>query len=316
MKNGLLLILLTTCHPRFPSFAFSAQSSMPSQRGRSTAGEIQGKLTANSPQPQRQTKPIPLFSSTKYDQVQQDLDDYLYSDLENEINEENTDVIEALLSEDANLTIANLNAMLENEDLDNEENDADVGGEDTINPKRLIQCSAKITLPFSAEVAFEAFSDLTRQPSWCNYLHSVEYLGPVDENYEDERLARSEIPLRQSKWTVGVKGLKFSELTYCISRNKIKSWTARDTFIQPPHRIEWQSTSGMKNMGSVEFMPNNNSGTTGGNSTEMVVSFSFVAPRVVASLFRRSNRIRKFTEDVLLMNMLTGFRDVVVEEDL
>mmetsp|Transcript_33054 Transcript_33054/g.67907 ORF Transcript_33054/g.67907 Transcript_33054/m.67907 type:complete len:157 (+) Transcript_33054:735-1205(+) len=111
----------------------------------------------------------------------------------------------------------------------------------------------------------------------------------------------------------------FRKICYQLTaslRNKTKSWTARDTLIQPPHRIEWESTSGMKNMGSVEFIPNNNSGTNSGNSTEMIVSFTFVAPRVVAGLFRRSNRIRRFTEDVLLMNMLTGFRDVVVEEDL
>ena len=30
--------------------------------------------------------------------------------------------------------------------------------------KKLIECQASITLPFSAEVAFDAFSDLTRQP--------------------------------------------------------------------------------------------------------------------------------------------------------
>ena len=39
-------------------------------------------------------------------------------------------------------------------------------GEDatTINNKKLIECSASIILPFSEEVAFDAFSDLTRQP--------------------------------------------------------------------------------------------------------------------------------------------------------
>ena len=34
----------------------------------------------------------------------------------------------------------------------------------TVNNKKLIECSASIMLPFSEEVAFDAFSDLTRQP--------------------------------------------------------------------------------------------------------------------------------------------------------
>ena len=50
------------------------------------------------------------------------------------------------------------------------------------NNKKKIECSASIMLPFSADVAFTAFSDLTRQPSWCKYLHSVEYIGLVNED--------------------------------------------------------------------------------------------------------------------------------------
>jgi len=71
--------------------------------------------------------------------------------------------------------------------------------------KKLIECSASILLPFSEDVAFDAFSDLTRQPSWCKYLHSVKYIGLVD----GEDIADDNIPLRKSQWTVGVKGLRF-----------------------------------------------------------------------------------------------------------
>ena len=48
--------------------------------------------------------------------------------------------------------------------------------------------------------------------SWCKYLHSVEYIGLVDTNgKEDEtnNINSSNVPLRTSKWTVGVKGLRF-----------------------------------------------------------------------------------------------------------
>ena len=39
--------------------------------------------------------------------------------------------------------------------------------------------------------------------SWCKYLKSVEYIGFVNEE-TDENMS-----LRQSKWTVSVKGLRF-----------------------------------------------------------------------------------------------------------
>ena len=159
------------------------------------------------------------------------------------------------------------------------------------NKRKRIECSAAILLPFSADIAFNAFSDLRRQPSWCRYLHSVEYIGLVDVDDKS-----SQVPLRSSKWTVGVKGLRFS-------------WTANDTKIKSPSVIEWESTSGLKNVGSVVFTPSPSS-----DSTHMKLSFTFVLPRVVSSLYRRLN-IRQYT-DGMLEDMLKCFRDVVVQEDL
>lgn len=171
--------------------------------------------------------------------------------------------------------------------------------EDTLNNKRKkIDCSASIMLPFSADVAFTAFSDLTRQPSWCKYLHSVEYIGLVSGS-DDNDGVNNDVPLRSSKWTVGVKGLRFS-------------WTASDTRIIRNKRIEWASNSGLKNVGSVVFTPSSSSAS---DSTHMELCFTFILPRVVSSLYRRLN-IRKYTEDVMLADMLQRFRDVVIEEDL
>jgi len=172
------------------------------------------------------------------------------------------------------------------------------------NNKKKIECSASIMLPFSADVAFTAFSDLTRQPSWCKYLHSVEYIGLVnegDDGTNDGDLLSQEVPLRSSKWTVGVKGLRFS-------------WTASDTRIIRNKQIEWESTSGMDNIGSVVFTPSSSTSQSD-STTHMELCFIFVLPRVVSSLYRRLN-IRKYTEDVMLADMLQRFRDVVIEEDL
>merc|ERR1711862_203558 len=99
--------------------------------------------------------------------------------------------------------------------------------------------------------------------------------------------------LRRSKWTVGVRGLKFS-------------WTAKDTYIEIPNEIAWESTSGLTNMGNVKF-------SSVEEKTKMDLLFQFKAPQVVSGLFRRSSRIRRYTEEVLLMDMLKGFRDVVME---
>lgn len=70
----------------------------------------------------------------------------------------------------------------------------------------------------------------------------------------------------------------------------------------------------MKNRGSVEFTPRASHDSE--HTTQMTLRFTFVTPRVVSSLFRRSTLIRRYTEDVLLMNMLTDFRDIVLEEDM
>lgn len=186
------------------------------------------------------------------------------------------------------------------------EEEEEVDDEALINNKKRIECSASIMLPFSADVAFSAFSDLTRQPSWCKYLHSVEYIDLVEENDDgdsgtnDSDLQIQDIPLRSSKWTVGIKGLRFS-------------WTASDTRIIRNKRIEWASTSGLKNIGSVEFTPSSSSQSE--STTHMTLCFIFVLPRLVSSLYRRLN-IRKYTEEVMLADMLEQFRDVVIEEDL
>ena len=197
----------------------------------------------------------------------------------------------------------------ENNEIDinyTSEEDEEVDNEALINNKKRIECSASIMLPFSADVAFSAFSDLTRQPSWCKYLHSVEYIGLVNEDEDndsrinDSDLQTQDIPLRSSKWTVGVKGLRFS-------------WTASDTRIIRNKRIEWASTSGLKNIGSVVFTPSSSSQSD--STTHMTLRFVFVLPRLVSSLYRRLN-IRKYTEEVMLADMLEQFRDVVIEEDL
>jgi len=166
------------------------------------------------------------------------------------------------------------------------------------NGKKEIVASARITLPFPAAVAFDAFADLPRQPSWSPWLREVRYLDD-DSNDDGGAGSQTGIPFRQTRWTMGYRGFRFS-------------WDAVSTRLERPAVIEWKSTSGLRNFGSVRFTEG---GTATAAETEMVLSLTFVAPRVIAALFRRSSRIQELME-TMLTGTLVGFRDVVLEEDV
>ena len=130
-------------------------------------------------------------------------------------------------------------------------------------------------------------------------------MGFVNENDSSKTTTDDDnIPLRVSQWTVAVQGLSFS-------------WTANDTRISRPNLIEWESTSGLKNMGSVQFtqQTQNNLESSSEITTEMKLRFTFITPRVISSLFRRSTKIQQYTEEILLGNMLTEFKNVVQAEE-
>ena len=154
--------------------------------------------------------------------------------------------------------------------------------EDSPREKRSIEISSELELPFSAEVAYDAYSNLTRQPSWSSWLHKVEYL--VDDS-------------KSSKWTMKFMGLKYS-------------WNAIATRNERPHTIQWKSTSGLQNFGRVKFHEFDE------NRTLMTLKMTLIAPRAAASLFRRSNRLSNFVEEKMIMSSLTVFRDIVAETDL
>ena len=80
-------------------------------------------------------------------------------------------------------------------------------------------------------------------------------------------------------------------------------------------------------MGEVVFVPQSPPGQSPSSSsprtppsscdatTRMTIRFTFVAPRIVAGLLRRTGKVRAYTEDVLLTSLLENFRDVVSEEE-
>lgn len=157
-----------------------------------------------------------------------------------------------------------------------------------------IDITSSIELPFPAEAAYDAFSDLRRQPSWSPWLRSVEYIND-DGTVADEKTTES------SLWTLKMSGFKFS-------------WTAIETKNERPNTIQWESTSGLKNFGTVRFEPMGDPSSP--TRTLMTMNLSFVTPMVIAALFRRSKKVQSIVEEKMIRTSMASFRDVVLEKDL
>ena len=148
----------------------------------------------------------------------------------------------------------------------------------TSSSGRELSVAVSLPLPFSDDVACSRFSDLPQQSRWSPWLSSVAY---VDAG-------------RESEWTLNVRGVRLS-------------WRAVSSILEKPYRgIMWESISGLKNMGVVEFIPN------GADSCTMKVRMTIVTPRIVASLFPGASVFAEdFLQDKLLRWSLEMFRDVV-----
>jgi len=196
---------------------------------------------------------------------------------------------------------------MQTSDIDHEEEMREIIKEPTIlkedpflqYPKRVISASISSPLPFSSTLAFDAFSDLPRQPTWAPWLKKVVYLDE-ESNFEQSTSSsqlQDGLPLRETEWTLRLKGVNFS-------------WRAISTELKRPHLIQWESTSGIRNRGTVTF----NDVTK--DTCEMNITMSFVMPRVLVKVFQKSGFVKKFFTERMLGGMLERFRYVVMKEDL
>lgn len=205
-------------------------------------------------------------------------------------------------------------------DINGEEDGNDASTPDTL--KNEIAVDATIDLPFGAGIAFDAFSDLPRQPSWSSWLRSVSYIeddGSSSRDKNDDIIIQREEKekrntyfindsscidverLRQTKWVMGWKKIRFS-------------WKSKVTFMERPKCIKWESTSGLKNMGLIEFKEQTLDGAD--TVTQMTLKMKFIAPRIVAKALKRSDKIDAFMKSKILQPTLIKFRDVVLVNDL
>lgn len=151
-----------------------------------------------------------------------------------------------------------------------------------ISEKRIVAIESSLELPFSAEIAYDAYSNLPRQPSWSSWLHKVEYTDSAN---------------KESLWTLKFLGFKYS-------------WSAMSLRNERPRIIQWKSTSGLANFGTVVFESMDEKATT------MSLTMTLAAPRAVAALFRKSKRLPQFIKEKMIATSLDSFRDVVLQEDV
>ena len=143
---------------------------------------------------------------------------------------------------------------------------------------RDITVSVSLPLPFSDRIASSRFTDLPQMSRWSPWLNSVTYL--------DESPGLTE-------WNLNIRGVKFS-------------WKAKSHVLTSPKGIQWESISGLKNKGVVEFEPITD------DSCIMKLKMSIIMPYILVSLFQgMPSVVQEFLQNKLLKWSLEMFRDVV-----
>lgn len=147
----------------------------------------------------------------------------------------------------------------------------------TSSEGRDITVSVSLPLPFSDGIASSRFTDLPQMSRWSPWLNSVIYLDEAG----------------LTEWNLNIRGVKFS-------------WKAKSQVLNEPKGIEWESVSGLKNRGVVEFEP------TSDNSCIMKLKMSIIMPYILVSLFQgMPSVVQEFLQNKLLKWSLEMFRDVV-----
>jgi 2-succinyl-5-enolpyruvyl-6-hydroxy-3-cyclohexene-1-carboxylate synthase len=156
-------------------------------------------------------------------------------------------------------------------------NDTFQSASSTSDTGRDINIHVSLPLPFSDEIARNRFADLPQQPRWSPWLNSVAYLEEKG----------------QTEWTLNVRGVEFR-------------WKAVSKVLDNPKGIMWESTSGLKNQGCVEFLK------VSDEACLMRVRMTIITPRIIALAFNTSGEfVKDFVEKKLLKWSLESFRDVV-----
>lgn len=88
-----------------------------------------------------------------------------------------------------------------------------------------MESSVQFSVQSSPDDVFRLYSNLSEHPKWSPWLERID----VDSN------------TGVSQWTLFWLGLRYS-------------WYAKNTVVEPPRMIQWESISGLPNKGKIEFI--------------------------------------------------------------
>ena len=117
--------------------------------------------------------------------------------------------------------------------------------------------SDEVDVSVPAADAFAVISDYPRWPEWSPWLEKVVLVDSPDGE------------LASSTWFLNVKGIEVS-------------WGSQVTEQVSPSLVRWESTSGVRNGGSVRLLP------TGDTSCRLSIQLRYQVPRLVAKVFSAS----------------------------
>lgn len=152
--------------------------------------------------------------------------------------------------------------------------------------KNEIVVSAEIDLPVPAEIAYDAFSDMSRQTTWSPWLQSVEYI-------DDSR--------NETEWKMKFLGVS-------------ASWVSISTYNRRPNTISWTSVKGLPNRGRVDFVTNNDD--DGFEVTSMKMTMRFRVPSLFARMFPQNGVASRIVQKRMLHPTLENFRQEIMENDM
>lgn len=113
-------------------------------------------------------------------------------------------------------------------------------------------CTTKVNVP--AETAFEMISDYQRWPLWSPWLSRVETFEPDPSG-------------ATSRWFLKFKAINVN-------------WGSRVVDLVPGTRLRWESTSGVRNSGSVHVMSLEHP-----SSCRLTIALRYEIPALVAKVF-------------------------------
>lgn len=149
-----------------------------------------------------------------------------------------------------------------------------------------VKSSATVEVEVDPGFAYDVYSDIQEMPNWSPWLQEVR----IDPN--DGML---------STWVLAARGIEIS-------------WKARITANARGEIIAWRSESGLKNRGSVRFVPNttavNGSAAKATSTSNVTLAIEFDVPDFLAKAFD-SNFIGRFVRETLAAD-LKRFRGAVL----